>query len=100
FAELAFGNPQNFPQESAQGRPLGSPLRAKTAAYFLVAGAWVAGVVRRGVDAAGLGAEGTGAATPEEALYAVIIACEISVPGAAHMTDTPPCWPLMSRRSV
>jgi len=71
-------NPQNFPQEDVNGALLRGLLRRKITAYYLVVG--VRGVVERG-RADGVGAEGAGAATPEEALYAVMMAWEISVPG-------------------
>ncbi len=44
------------------------------------------------------GAAGTGAAMPEVVLYAVTIACEISIPSSAQSTLL--AWPPTSKRSV
>lgn len=60
------------------------PLFEKRMGYFFGAAACGAVVAGRGCVAAG--AEGTGAATPDEALYASTTALVTSVVGEAHIT--------------
>ena len=56
-------------------------------------------VAGRGRAAAGAdGAEGTGAAMPDEVLYAVTTACVTSILGPIHMTLL--CWLLTSSKIV